>query len=140
MVASILGAEVATRYGRLRTIATVMAVVLVVAPLAGSGGYLPLWSVLAGCLLLSMLTMGDSAAITTGAMFAAAEGQRGITLAAHSIVGFGGGLVGPLAIGIVLDLAARWGDSASWLAAFVTMALGSAVGLALLGRSAAARL
>ncbi|MCX7362224.1 MAG: MFS transporter [Alphaproteobacteria bacterium] len=139
MVASILGAETATRYGRLRTIATVMAVVLVVAPLAGAGGYLPLWVALTGCLLLGALTMGDSAAITTGAMFAAVEGQRGITLAAHSIVGFGGGLVGPLAVGIVLDLTARWGDPASWLAAFLTMAMGSAAGLALLGRTAAAR-
>lgn len=83
--------------------------------------------------------MGDSAAITTGAMFAAVEGQRGITLAAHSIVGFGGGLVGPLAVGIVLDLTARWGEPASWMAAFLTMAIGSAAGLALLGRTAAAR-
>lgn len=135
MAASILGAEIATRVGRLRLIGGVMTVVLVAAPLAGAGGYLPLWSVIAFCLLLSMLTMGDSAAITTGTMFAAAEGQRGITLAAHSIVGFGGGLLGPLAVGIVLDLTARWGEGASWLAAFLTMALGSLAGLVLLARS-----
>jgi MFS family permease len=135
MIASILGAEIATRFGRLRMIGTVMVVVLVAAPLSGAGGYLPLWLVITFCLLLSMLTMGDSAAITTGTMFAATEGQRGITLAAHSIVGFGGGLVGPLAVGIVLDLTVRWGEPASWLAGFLTMALGSAAGLVLLARS-----
>ena len=132
MFASILGAEIATRFGRLRMIGAVMILVLLVAPFAGAGGYLPLWPVIGFCLLLCMLTMGDSAAITTGTMFAAADGQRGVTLAAHSIVGFGGGLLGPLAVGIVLDVSAGWGEPASWLAGFLTMALGSLAGLVLL--------
>jgi MFS family permease len=135
MLASILGAELAARFGRLRTIGAVMVVALLVAPLAGAGGYLPLWLAVGSCLLLSVLTMGDSAAITTGTMFAAADGQRGVTLAFHSIVGFGGGLLGPLAVGVVLDVTIGWGTSASWLAGFLTMALGSLGGLVLLGLS-----
>lgn len=129
MGGSIAGAELATRFGRRRVIAIVMCAALAVAPLAGAGGYLPMAAIAVACLVFGMLTMTDSAAITTGAMFAAAEGQRGITLAAHSIVGFFGGLVGPLAIGIVLDLAAPWGETAGWLAAFTVMAAGSVAGL-----------
>jgi MFS family permease len=132
MGGSIAGAELATRFGRRRTIAIVMCAALALAPLAGSGGYLPAWTIVVACLAFGTLTMTDSAAITTGAMFAAVDGQRGITLAAHSIVGFFGGLVGPLAIGVVLDLAAPWGEAVGWLAAFVVMAAGSVAGLALI--------
>ncbi|BBK30065.1 cyanate permease [Stella humosa] len=134
MGASILGAEVATRIDRGRLIALVMVAGLVVAPLAGLGGFAPLWLPVLACLAFSMLTMGDSAAITTGAIFAARDGQRGVTLAVHSVVGFGGGLVGPLAVGGVLDLTAGWGEGVSWLAAFLTMAFGSMAGLAILAR------
>lgn len=132
MGGSIAGAEVATRFGRRRLIAIVMGLALAAAPIAGSGGFLPMGATVAACLVFSVLTMSDSAAITTGAMFSAFEGQRGITLAVHSIVGFFGGMVGPLAIGIVLDLAAPWGEGTGWLAAFLVMAGGSLAGLAVL--------
>lgn len=136
MGGSIGGAELATRFGRRRLIACVMISALLVGPVAGAGGYLPAWAIIAACLVFSLLTMSDSAAITTGAMFSAFEGQRGITLAAHSIVGFFGGMVGPLTIGMVLDLLAPWGDGAAWLAAFLVMAFGSLAGLALLATTA----
>lgn len=132
MGGSIAGAELATRFGRRRVIALVMGAALMLAPLAGAGGYLPIGAIVIACIAFGTLTMTDSAAITTGAMFAAVDGQRGITLAAHSIVGFFGGLVGPLAIGVVLDLAMPWGEAAGWLAAFLLMAAGSLAGLTML--------
>ena len=74
MFASIACAELAMRFGRPRVIAAVMALGLVVSIFAGAGAYLPIWATVLACLLFSMLTMADSAAITTGAMFAAADG------------------------------------------------------------------
>ena len=139
MAASIGCAELATRFGRPRVIATVMGLALVLSIVAGSGAHWPIWAVVPACLLFSMLTMADSAAITTGAMFAAAEGQRGITLAVHSIVGFSGGLLGPLAVGVVLDVTTAALGKASWLGGFVTMAMGSLAGLILLAMARRAR-
>lgn len=134
MAASIGGAELASRVGRPRVIRIVMALSLIAAAIAGAGAYWPIAVTVMACLLFSMLTMADSAAITTGAMFSAPEGQRGITLAVHSIVGFSGGLLGPFVVGGVLDLTATTTGQVSWLAGFLTMALGSVVGLVLLGR------
>lgn len=133
-VASIGTAELASRFGRPRVIRVVMTLAIVAALLAGAGAYWPIAVTVAACLVFSMLTMADSAAITTGAMFSAAEGQRGATLAVHSIVGFSGGLLGPVVVGGVLDFSAAADGQVSWLAGFFTMALGSVAGLFLLGR------
>ena len=67
------------------------------------------------CLLYHMAVMGDSAALTGGAVAAAAPGQRGATLAVHAVLGFGSGFVGPLAVGLVLDLAGGEGSRLAWL-------------------------
>lgn len=133
-VASIGTAELASRFGRPRVIRIVMALAIAAALLSGGGAYWPIAVTVAACLVFSMLTMADSAAITTGAMFSAAEGQRGATLAVHSIVGFSGGLLGPVVVGGVLDFSTAAYGQVSWLAGFFTMALGSVAGLFLLGR------
>ena len=64
-------------------------------------------------------------------MAAAREGERGATLATHSVLGFSGGFLGPLVVGLVLDLTAGSGSLVGWGFAFMAMAAGS--GVALLG-------
>ena len=44
------------------------------------------------------------------------------------MLGFGGGFLGPLAVGLVLDLAGGQASTLAWGLAFVTMGLGSAAG------------
>jgi hypothetical protein len=44
----------------------------------------------------------------------------------HSILGFGGGFVGPLAVGSVLDLAGGGQNRLAWGLAFLVMGAGSA--------------
>jgi MFS family permease len=133
-VASVGTAELASRFGRPRVIRITMTLAIAAALLAGAGAHWPIAVTVAACLVFSMLTMADSAAITTGAMFAAPEGQRGATLAVHSIVGFSGGLLGPFVVGGVLDFSTAAFGQVNWLAGFFTMALGSLAGLFLLGR------
>ena len=51
----------------------------------------------------------------------AAPGRRGATLAMHSMLGYAGGFVGPLAIGLVLDLAGGMSRT-GWGLAFLHIA------------------
>ncbi|MFZ0241352.1 MAG: hypothetical protein WAL90_06855, partial [Desulfobacterales bacterium] len=54
-------------------------------------------------------------------------GYRGATLALHSTFGFGAAFLGPLAVGVVLDL---FGSqmTLAWGMAYLTMAAGCALG------------
>jgi dipeptide/tripeptide permease len=47
----------------------------------------------------------DSSSLTAGSAASADPSRRGATLAIHSMLGYGGGFVGPLAMGLILDWA-----------------------------------
>jgi MFS family permease len=125
--ASIYGAELAARSDPKRVIGRIMLLSVAVAAATGFSAGLPLLAVAALCLAYHMMVMGDSAALTGGAVMNAAPGQRGATLAVHSILGFGGGFLGPLAVGSVLDLAGGETSRLAWGLAFLAMGAGSAV-------------
>ena len=126
--ASVYGAEVAARADRRRIIGRVMILSVLASVAAGFSSGLPVWVVATLCCVYSMLIMADSAALTGGAVVSAVAGQRGATLAVHSILGFSGAVVGPLAVGLVLDLAG--GDNyLAWGLAFLTMGAGSLAAL-----------
>ena len=97
--------------------------------LTGLSAGQPIYVVAALCLAYHMIIMGDSAALTGGAVATAAPGQRGATLAVHSIMGFTGAFLGPLAVGAVLDLAGGTASRFAWGVAFLTMGAGSAAAL-----------
>ncbi|HXZ02699.1 MAG TPA: MFS transporter [Stellaceae bacterium] len=124
--ASIYGAELAIRSDRRRVIGRIMLLSVAVAIATGLSAGAPVALVAALCLAYHMVIMGDSAALTGGAVLAAAPGQRGATLAVHSILGFGAGFIGPLAVGLVLDLAGGEGSRLAWALAFLAMGAGSA--------------
>jgi MFS family permease len=56
-------------------------------------------------LLYGVVIWLDSSSLTAGAAGSAEPGRRGATLAVHSMLGYAGGFVGPLVMGVVLDLA-----------------------------------
>jgi MFS family permease len=100
---SVIGNEVAIRVGRRRWIIMVMlgsmATGAVVGFTAGAG-----YGVAATvCLIYNVLIYADSAALTAGAVGTAEPGRRGATLAVHGMLGYGGGFVGPLFLGLILD-------------------------------------
>ncbi len=127
--ASIVGNELAVRLGRRRWILGVtgasMAMSLVIGFTAGIS-----WGLaVALSLIYGVLMTGDSAALTAGTVGAAEPGQRGATLAMHSFIGFMGGIVGPPAVGAVLDAIGR--DSVSgWGFAFFAVGFGSLLAFA----------
>lgn len=126
--ASIYGAEIAARADRRRIIGRIMLLSVVLAAAAGFSAGAPLAIVVLLCLAYHMTIMADSAALTGGAVIAALPGQRGVTLAVHTIIGFAGAFVGPLAVGAVLDLAGGEGSGLAWGLAFLAMGAGSAAG------------
>lgn len=124
--ASIYGAELATRSDRRRLIGRIMLLSVAMAVATGLSTGAPVALVAALCLAYHMVIMGDSAALTGGAVATAAPGQRGATLAVHSLLGFGGGFIAPLAVGLVLDLAGGESSRFAWMLAFLVMGAGSA--------------
>ncbi len=82
------------------------------------------------CFVFAMLTSGRNAPTTAGSVAAAEPGARGATMAVHATIGYAGGIAGPLAVGIALDLGGGVAAPTGWLAAFGTMAAGAAISLA----------
>ncbi len=112
--ASVIGNEVAIRVGRRRWILMVMGASMAVGAVVGftaGAGYAVAATV---CVIYNVLIYADSASLTAGAVGTAEPGRRGATLAVHGMLGYGGGFVGPLFLGVMLDFlggetAMNWG-------------------------------
>lgn len=119
-LSSVVGNEASVRLGRRRLVTLAMASSIV---LACSVGYLGTLSypIAVGLLLLwGIATWLDSSSLTAGAAGTAEPSRRGATLAIHSMLGYLGGFVGPLMIGVILDLSGGM-SPAGWAAAFASM-------------------
>ena len=130
MPASVFGAYLAMHGDRRRTVSVVMGVSVITGCSLGFLGAALFMLVVLIAGLYSGFIMGDSAALTGGTVAAARDGERGATLAMHSVWGFSGGFLGPLMVGLVLDLAGGRHSTVGWGLAFVTMAAGSLLALA----------
>lgn len=122
MVASVGGNELCVRYGRRRVIRLVMISSALMACGIGFAAALPYALVVALALVYSAAVQLDSAALTAGAVQAAAAGRQGATMGLHALIGFGGGFVGPLVLGWALDLSGAGASPHSWGIAFLTVA------------------
>jgi MFS family permease len=121
VAASVSGNEVAIRLGRRKLIHTAMAGSIVIAlalAFAGTTSYAVAVTLLA---VYGAVVWLDSSSLTAGAAGTAESSRRGATLAVHSMLGYAGGFVGPLAVGWVLDLFGGM-VPAAWAAAFLMIA------------------
>ena len=122
--ASILGNEAALRMGRRRWILGVMAA-------SGSSGIVLAlgapwhWAVVLGLLLAhAMLVMAESGTLTAGLVGAAPPELRGAAMGLYSLLGFGGGLLGPVIFGAALDAAGGARSAGAWVAAYAAIGAG----------------
>jgi MFS family permease len=129
---SILGNEICKRYGRQRVIGAIMVVSFIGAVLTGASTGLGLAVVAVAVVIYFGMIMGDSSSLTAGAIAAASPHYRGTTIAVHTMIGFSGGLVGPIAVGIVLDVAGGQQSAMAWIWAFAAMGFGSLAGAGVL--------
>jgi hypothetical protein len=128
--ASIIGAEVASQHGRKRLILKIAIASVVLGVFAGFSGTMPFWIAVSTLFAYNFAVTADSGALTTGALAASRPGEQGATLAVHSILGFIGGILGPLAVGMGLDLGGGITQVHAWYLGFVFMAAGSALAAA----------
>jgi len=117
-VMTISGNELAIRFGRTRVIFTFMTASGLVACVLGYTAALPwLLVFLIMCVHYSLM-LGDSAALTSGAVASAHPDERGATMAVYSFVGFSFAIFAPLVFGAVLDLAGGNRSVLAWGLAF----------------------
>lgn len=125
--ASIVGNEIALRMGRQRWITIAMAG-------SGASGILLAFSapwywaiVLALLLTYTMLVMAESATLTAGFVAAAPQELRGAAMGLYSLVGFGGGMLGPMVYGVALDAAGGASSHGAWIAGYAAIGAGCLV-------------
>lgn len=120
--ASVLGNEASIAWGRVRMIRTTMLVSILVGLVIGFVGSM---SYLVATLLIiayGIMIWLDSSSLTAGTTMSADPERRGATLAVHTMLGYGGGFVGPLALGWTLDAMGGMSRTA-WGVAFAATAL-----------------
>lgn len=128
-VMSVLGNEASIRLGRRRLIIVAMGLSIVVAGLIGFVGSTGYWIAVGLIVLYGMIIWLDSSSLTAGAAGSAEPSRRGAQLAVHSMLGYAGGFVGPLAIGWTLDAAGGMSPTA-WGLSFLVIAALMALGFA----------
>jgi len=123
--------ETAQRWGRGRVVTVAMSTAAL-SLLTGWSAGAP--AVLVAALLVVLWNAAiyfDSSALTAGTVQAADKELRGATMSLHSMCGYAGGFIGPLGVGLVLDLV---GSSQGWGVAFGHLALITLTGLFFLRR------
>lgn len=121
VLTSIGGNELADRFGRRKTIYIYLISSGVLGLFSGFLPALPYWIPAGLMLLYAALIQLDSAALTAGAVMSAEGGRRGTTLGLHALIGFGGGAIGPLVVGVVLDLGGGREEIFAWGLGFASM-------------------
>jgi len=75
-----------------------------------------------------MAIPSDAGAIVAGTVDAAANEVQGASLALQASSGFGASFIGPLVVGIVLDLTGGAGSATAWRWAFLAIAAFACLG------------
>lgn len=122
--ASILGNELALRIGRRRWILVAMLASGVLGIALGLSAPLNWAIVLALLAAHSMLIMADSGTLTAGLVASVPPALRGAAMGFYSLVGFGGGMLGPTLFGVALDLAGGAESVSAWSWAYGAIGAG----------------
>ena len=121
--ASILGNEIALRIGRQRWVFIVMLTSAVMGiGLACSTGQ-SWWVIVAFAIGHSIFIMADSATLTAGLVISAKEDIKGAAMGLHSLMGFGGGMLGPAIFGLVLDISGSRSSQIAWVWAYAAVVM-----------------
>ncbi len=129
--------ELATRVDRRRLLigTALLSIALALAIGKATGPAPPLAAFLA--LASGIASFGRTAMTAGGAIAATPDHMRGVSMAVYGTVGWIGGILGPLALGVTLDLAGGPAAEGVWVWGFAVIAMGAglgALGLLILGR------
>ena len=119
--ASIIGNEIALRIGRQKWIFFVMLSSAACGVALASSTGQSWWLIVALAVGHTIFIMADSATLTAGLVVSAQENIKGAAMGLHSLMGFGGGLLGPAIFGFVLDLTGSRASQMSWIWAYAAV-------------------
>ena len=120
---SILGNEIALRVGRQKWVCIVMLMSAVMGiALASSTGH-SWWLIVALAIGHAIFIMADSATLTAGVVISAQENIKGAAMGLHSLMGFGGGMLGPAIFGFVLDMMGSRASQTAWIWAYTAIVI-----------------
>ena len=120
---SILGNEIALRIGRQKWVCIVMLTSAVMGvALACSTGH-SWWLIVALAVGHAIFIMADSSTLTAGLVMSAQENIKGAAMGLHSLMGFGGGLLGPAIFGFVLDISGSRTSQLAWVWAYIAVVM-----------------
>jgi len=125
--ASIIGNEIALRIGRRQWITFAMAASGLCGILLGVAAPWHWAVVLALTIVYAMLVMAESATLTAGMVAAAPDDLRGAAMGLYSLVGFAGGMLGPVVFGVALDAAGGARAPQAWPIAYSAIGAGCIV-------------
>jgi MFS family permease len=128
---SVSGNESAQRYGRMRVVTAAMMTASVLA--LCTGWFLGVSMIVAAALIIVWVAaiFWDSSALTAGTVQASDPALRGATMGLHSMCGYAGGFIGPLGVGLCLDLAGN-NPTLGWGLGFGHLAVVTLAGFAIL--------
>jgi MFS family permease len=124
---SVIGNELAIRFGRIRIVRTAMVLGIFIALGFGWVGSFDYQVATLVVVTYGIVIWLDSSALTAGTAGNAEPERRGATLAVHSMLGYAGGFVGPVVIGIILNASGGQSHIGWWLA-FAHLALIGLIG------------
>ena len=125
VIVSILGAKFCLHFNRNRVIGIIGFGATLLAILSALVLQGPLWPAILLLLLYYMAIMMDSGALTAGVVKESDDQNRGSILAAYSMFGFIGSIIGPPMIGFILDWSGGLESYAAWKWGLIAMAAGS---------------
>lgn len=122
-VFSVSGNELAIRFGRPRIIFCFMTLSGLIACFVGFTASWP-WYLVVALMCMHYATMlGDSGALTSGAVASTPPELRGAMMAVYSFLGFSTAFLAPLVFGVTLDLAGGSGSQLAWGLAFASIGI-----------------
>ncbi|MBX9904294.1 MAG: MFS transporter [Burkholderiales bacterium] len=122
-VFSITGNELALRFGRQRIIFLFMTLSGTIACLIGYTAAWPWYIVVLLMMVHYGAMLGDSAALTSGAVASTPPEMRGSMMAVYSFLGFSAAFLAPLVFGMTLDLAGGNQSVTAWGLAFASIGI-----------------
>lgn len=121
--ASILGNEIALRVGRQKWVCIVMLTSAVMGIALASSTGQSWWLIVTLAVGHAIFIMADSATLTAGLVISAQENMKGAAMGLHSLMGFGGGLLGPAIFGFVLDISGSRSSQVAWIWAYAAIVI-----------------
>lgn len=120
---SVFTNELAEHLNRVKVILVVMALSAIAGIALGFSSQMSMIVIVGLVCIYAILSISDSASITSAVVRNAESRVRGTTMAFHTLVGFVGAFVGPILFGVVLDLAGGGDKPAAWGIAFIGVAV-----------------